>query len=299
MLRRVKRPSIAIVGVGRQGTALAICLKRSGYNLSEIVARQNSTSFANAKKLARELDSRISTPTAARLDADLVWFCVPDSKIGRAALEFSDRDWKGKVALHSSGVLPSDALQILRKRDVSIASAHPLMTFLKASVPDLSGVMFAAEGDASALRVVRRIIHDLGGKMVVLRKRDKAVYHAFATMICPLLLALLTSAEEVAGLAGITPKQARQNILPIVRQTLRNYSELGPARSFTGPIVRGDSQTIRLHLDALARNPAARNVYVALTKAALAYLPSRNKRQIETELLTAKSAKKSRKVRKV
>jgi predicted short-subunit dehydrogenase-like oxidoreductase (DUF2520 family) len=173
------------------------------------------------------------------------------------------------------------------------------MTFVQSSVPDLSGVLFAAEGDAAALRVVRGMVRDLGGEMMVLRKQDKAAYHAFATTICPLLLALLASAEKVAGVAGITPNLARQHILPIVRQTLRNYSELGPAKSFTGPIIRGDSQSIGLHLDALAQIPAARSAYVALTKAAIEYLPSRNKHEIETELLTAKGGMKSRKGRKV
>ncbi|PYV49071.1 MAG: DUF2520 domain-containing protein, partial [Acidobacteria bacterium] len=90
------------------------------------------------------------------------------------------------------------------------------MTFVHSLVPDLSGVLFAAEGDAAALRVVRGIVRDLGGEMMVLRKQDKAAYHAFATMICPLLLALLASAEKVAGVAGITPNQARQSMLPIV-----------------------------------------------------------------------------------
>ena len=299
MLRRVKRPSIAIVGPGRLGTALAISLRRSGYNIREIIARQGSKSYASAKKLAREVGSLASIPTLAVLDADLVWFCVPDSMIVQAAREFSDRNWNGKVALHSSGVLPSDALQVLRKRGANVASAHPLMTFVHSLVPDLSGVLFAAEGDAAALRVVRGIVRDLGGEMMVLRKQDKAAYHAFATMICPLLLALLASAEKVAGVAGITANQARQSMLPIVRKTLRNYSESGPAKSFTGPIIRGDSQTIGLHLDALAQIPAARSAYVALTTAAIQYLPSRNKHEIETELLTAKSGKKSRKGRKV
>jgi len=299
MLRRVKRPSIAIVGPGRLGTALAICLKRSGYKIREIIPRQGSTSYTSAKKLAREVGSLVSIAPEAVLEADLVWFCVPDSRIVQAAREFSNRNWNGKIALHSSGVLPSDALQVLRKRGANVASAHPLMTFVQSSVSDVSGVLFAAEGDAAALRVVRGIVRNLGGQMMVLRKQDKTAYHAFATMICPLLLALLASAEKVAGVAGITPDQARNSMLPIVRKTLRNYSELGPAKSFTGPIIRGDSQTIALHLDALVQIPAARSAYVALTKAAIQYLPSRNKHEIETELLTAKSGKKNRKRRKV
>src|SRR5437763_4364471 len=87
MLRRVKRPSIAIVGPGRLGTALAISLRRSGYNIREVIARQGSKSHASAKKLAREVGSLASVPTAAVLDADLVGFCVPASLIVLASVE--------------------------------------------------------------------------------------------------------------------------------------------------------------------------------------------------------------------
>jgi predicted short-subunit dehydrogenase-like oxidoreductase (DUF2520 family) len=289
MLRPVKRPSIAIIGAGRLGTALAFCLKRCGYSINEVVARQRNTSSASARRLAREVGASASSRTTARFDADLVWFCVPDSKIAQVALEFSDDDWKGKIALHSSGVLPSDTLLPLRKRGASVASAHPLMTFVKASVPNLSGVMFAAEGDAPALPVVRRIVRDMGGEMVVLRKRDKAAYHAFATMVCPLFLSLLACAEEAAGLAEISRQQARRRVLPIIRQTLWNYSEWGLAKSFTGPIVRGDARTIGLHLDALAKTAAARDAYIALANAAVKYLPSKNRQQLEAMLRKSNS----------
>jgi predicted short-subunit dehydrogenase-like oxidoreductase (DUF2520 family) len=136
---------------------------------------------------------------------------------------------------------------------------------------------------------VRRIVRDMGGEMVVLRKRDKAAYHAFATMVCPLLLSLLACAEEAAGLAGISRQQARRRVLPIIRQTLWNYSELGLAKSFTGPIVRGDARTIRLHLDALAKTTAARDAYIALAKSAVKYLPSKNRQQLEAMLRRSNS----------
>ena len=142
------------------------------------------------------------------------------------------------------------------------------------------------EGDAQAIPVARKIVGHLGGDAVRLRKQDKVVYHAFATMICPLLVALLATAEETAALAGIARTQARRRIVPIIRQTLANYTKLGPAGSFSGPIVRGDVATIRQHLKALAKAPTVTNAYVALAKAALAYLPSQSKREIRDLLRT-------------
>ena len=76
-----------------------------------------------------------------------MWFCVPDGQIGVTAQQFAERNWKDKIAIHSSGVLSSEALGLLRRKGANVASAHPLMTFVTGQVPDLSGVYFAIEGD--------------------------------------------------------------------------------------------------------------------------------------------------------
>jgi len=255
----MRSPSIGIVGTGRLGTALAKRLSEGGYS-AKILTR----------KSARK----------TQLGADVMWFCVPDAEIARAAYSFSQIRWKGKYAFHSSGVLSSDALNSLRNAGAGVASVHPLMTFVKGSVPELTGVPFAIEGDASAVRVARVIIRNLGGQAVAIKKRDKVAYHAFATMICPLLVSLLTASEKAAALAGMSAPDARRRMLPIIRQTLHNYERLGPAKAFSGPIVRGDVETICAHMEALTEAPAAKNAYAALARAALELLPNHNRRLI-------------------
>jgi len=296
MLPAMQRPSIAIVGAGRLGSALATSLGSAGYSIREVVSRDNRLSLAVAQQLAWRLGTRAWTAGAAPIRADLIWFCVPDSEVSKAAIQLSDKDWKGRAAFHSSGVLPSDALEVLREKGTAVASVHPLMTFVRGSVPELRGVTFAIEGDARAIRMARKIIRDLGGNAVRLRKQDKVAYHAFSTVVCPLLVSLLASSEAVASLAGISTA-ARRRMLPIIRQTLANYAKLGPARSFSGPIVRGDIETISRHLRVLAKVPAAQQVYVALAKAALEYLPSRNKRKIQELLRTISPGRTLRNVK--
>jgi predicted short-subunit dehydrogenase-like oxidoreductase (DUF2520 family) len=70
-------------------------------------------------------------------------------------------------------------------------------------------------------------------------------------------------------------------MLPIVQQTLANYAKLGPAGAFSGPIVRGDTQVVRQHLQELKKVPEARTVYMALARAGLRYLPAGNRRELE------------------
>jgi predicted short-subunit dehydrogenase-like oxidoreductase (DUF2520 family) len=278
----VKSSSIAIIGAGRLGSALALSLRTAGYQIVEVVSRRGSS--ATAKSLAQSVGARAATGKTAVLDSDIIWFCVPDAQIANAADELPVRNWEGKIAFHSSGVLSSDSLAVLRKKSASVASIHPLMTFVRGEAPNLAGVSFAIEGDTHAVRVANEIVRNLGGQPVRIQPRDKVAYHAFATIVCPLLISLLAASEQAAALAGVSARNARRRMLPIVRQTIANYQELGPAKSFTGPIVRGDVETIRRHLGVLAATPDVRDVYTALVRAALRNLPNRNAKEIREAL---------------
>lgn len=275
------KPRIAIVGPGNFGTALAVSLKRAGYAIDAIVARKGSKSRDGGKKLAKE----VRAPLLFGLEgskADVVWFCVPDGEIAGASAAVSARFLaKGKIALHSSGALSSDELHSLRVRGTVVASVHPLMTFVRGSRPMLAGVSFAIEGDPRAVQVARAIVKDLGGQAYGIRKKDKAAYHAWGAFISPLFTALLATSEQVAGLAGVKPKEARARSIPILLQTLANYAAFGAPGAFSGPLIRGDVDTIRRHLQALHDRPTARDAYAALVGAALRYLPGKNNTAIK------------------
>jgi len=276
------RPRIAIVGPGRLGTALALELAQAGYPISEVIARDNKASLRKAVLLARRVHSRAVSAKAAALDGKVVWFCVPDRHIANAARELARRSrWGGKVALHASGALSSDELGPLRENGAAVASVHPLMTFVGASPPTLRDVPFGMEGDAAALRLARRIVRDLGGEVFRVKKQAKAAYHAWGTFASPLLLATLVTAEQAARAAGLSTASARRKMLPIIRQTLENYSRLGPAAAFSGPIVRGEAAVVRKHLEALKRNPEIGEAYRALARVALRHLPARNRAELE------------------
>jgi predicted short-subunit dehydrogenase-like oxidoreductase (DUF2520 family) len=210
---------------------------------------------------------------------------VPDGEIAKVARALAGKgNWKGKVVLHSSGALTSDELKPLRQCGAAVASVHPLMTFVPGSLPALVDVPFAIEGDAAAVQVARRVVSNLGGRSYSIRKQDKLAYHAWGTFASPLLTALLATTEHAAAAAGVRAKAGRQRMLPILQQTLANYAKLGPAASFSGPIIRGDVAIVSQHLRVLSDIPAVREVYLALAKAALTYLPVKNRRKLEKML---------------
>jgi predicted short-subunit dehydrogenase-like oxidoreductase (DUF2520 family) len=277
----IRKPAAAIVGAGSLASALACALRQSGYIITEIVSRDSAPSRQRARALAAKVGARAVTVPAATLKARLLWFCVPDREIRHAAASLSPRALgRVRFAFHSSGALLSRELAPLSKHKIALASVHPLMTFVPRVRPSLAGVPFAVEGDAAATRMARGIVRDLGGESFALPASRKAAYHAWATFTSPLLLAFLVTMEEAARAAGLTPEDSRRKSLPIIRQTLENYSRLGPRRSFSGPIIRGDVATVAKHLAGLKKQPWVRDVYLALAQSALRRLPVKNRSEL-------------------
>jgi predicted short-subunit dehydrogenase-like oxidoreductase (DUF2520 family) len=284
------KPRITIVGAGNLANALALSLHVAGYEIEQIVSRGHPSSLRRARRLAHEVGATAVTISRARIQSEVVWFCVPDRAIATAAKSIAAcADWTGKVALHSSGALASDELTALRSQGAAIASVHPLMTFVPGSRPSLAGVPFAVEGDSAAVRAARRIVKNLGGHAYSIQKEDKAACHAWGTFASPLLTALLVTSEHVAAAAGIERKTAKKMMLPIVRQTLANYADLEAEQAFSGPLIRGDIETVKRHLHTLRKLPVAQDVYLSLARAALAHLPGKNKRALEQALKSARN----------
>lgn len=267
------RQQISIVGPGRLGRSLARALKRAGYTIAEIVYREGA-SARHAKSLAKEL--RAEPLLYPQQYAPVVLLCVGDSQLGAVSQELANWPWQGRVALHTSGAMTSDVLALLRDKGAAIGSMHPMMSFVQGVTTPLKGVSFALEGDAKALRVARAMVRDVGGRSFVLEKAAKPLYHAFGAFASPLLIATFAAGEKVARKAGLRQAQARAAMGPIIEQTVNNYLQKGTAGAFSGPLIRGDVDTVRKHLDVLRALPEVREAYIALVRCALEALPVKN-----------------------
>ncbi|HZR29106.1 MAG TPA: DUF2520 domain-containing protein [Terriglobales bacterium] len=274
------KPVITLIGAGNLATALALALRQAGYRIDEIVSRPGS--LARARRLARRVQARAVTSSNARLTADIIWFCVNDDGIGASAGEYAPvTGWEGKIGLHSSGALGSDELRPLKRRGAAVASVHPMMTFVAGKAAGMNGVAFAIEGDAAAVKAAGTIAENLGGHPFQIGKENKVLYHAIGGFCSPLVIALLTLGERVARQAKVPQAELRRVMQPILQRTVENYVNNGAAASFSGPIYRGDVETIRKHLAALKRVPQARAAYIALAQAAVESLPVKNRKQLE------------------
>jgi predicted short-subunit dehydrogenase-like oxidoreductase (DUF2520 family) len=254
-----------------------------------IAVRSGSARIRQAKALARKLKAQLLTAGKQALATDIVWLTVPDDAIAGVAQQLAQsQDWKGKLVFHSSGALTSDELAPLRARGARVASVHPMMTFVRDAAPELAGVAFAVEGDAAAVRAAKAIVKRLDGNSYAIKKQNKVLYHVFGSFASPLVIALMATLEEVALAAGIRRQDIKAVMVPLLWQTLRNYLKHDAASAFSGPLVRGDVATVRKHLEELKKLPEAREVYVALAKAALKNLPVKNRKQLAANITHTK-----------
>jgi predicted short-subunit dehydrogenase-like oxidoreductase (DUF2520 family) len=277
-------PSIAVIGPGNWGTSLVHGLHKAGIPLSEVVASRSRS--------IREMPPAIPIIMLNRavLDASVLWLCVPDSAIAEVTRRIVQRlakrpaQLKGRIVVHSSGALNASVLGAAARAGASIASVHPVMTFPTRVAVQLSEVPFGIEADAFARPKLNAIIRRLGGVPFTLSSSGKALYHAAGMLASPLLVSLMTAAQQMAELAGLSSPQAKRVIEPIARASLANVFSKGKANSFSGPIARGDLASIHLHLEALSQHPILAEVYRSLALYALDALPARNTRAIRRVL---------------
>ena len=192
---------------------------------------------------------------AAAADVDLVLIATPDAAVAEVAAAIEPT--ATAVVAHLAGSLGLDAVASHPRP----AALHPLVALPDAGVGArrlLAGGWFAVAGDS----LVRQVVADLGGRAFEVADDDRAAYHAAAVVASNHLVALLGQAERIGSAAGV-PFAA---FMDLVRATVDNVDELGPAAALTGPAARGDTETIRRHLEAIA--PAEQAAYEALSRQA-------------------------------
>jgi predicted short-subunit dehydrogenase-like oxidoreductase (DUF2520 family) len=263
---RVRR-GVAVVGLGNWGSSLAAALDAAGLLAERVHARRRSS--------------------RAKLDARVLWLCVPDVAIASTAewIRAGREDLRGQMVVHSSGALDRSVLEVVERAGARRASVHPMMSFPTRRVVALTGMRFGVEAaDEATRKELFALVRRLGGRPFAIDGRGKAMYHAGAMFGSPLLVATLAAGVRAMGEAGIGKREALALLGPMAAATVANIQKQGMARSFSGPLARGDAATLKVHREALKRHPLVAHVYDSLARLAAEDLPSANRAAIEAAL---------------
>ena len=266
---------IGIIGAGKVGTALAYSMKKKGLDVRAI-SDVRPESLASARRYLSEDILYTSDNGEVAGMCDVIAVTTQDREIGRVARSIyeSTPGVAGKLFFHTSGAHPSTALSPLDEKGAVLGSLHPLQTFpdVESAIRVLPSTYIFIEGTEPALETLRRIGASIGHEVVVIEGSQKVLYHLSAVFVCNLLCALFHSAETVMNKAGI----GLGPFYPIINATVDNIEQKGPLNSLTGPVVRGDIETVRDHIKAMAGMDQERTVYKTLSLIALDMARKRN-----------------------
>ena len=257
----------ALVGAGALGTALAVRLVERGYKPCAVLSRTEQS----ARRLAAHIDAPVASTHLADLPLDvrLVFCAVPDDLLSSVAEALADgrSDWSGCLVAHTSGALTAGELAPLRARGAATLSFHPMQTFPPGTPPEaFEDIYIGLEGTAEAVAQGMAIAADLGATSVVIPSDKKALYHLAATCASNFLVTLIGIVGEILAGADVDEEARMPLIRPLVERTWRNLQEQLPGQALTGPIARGDRDTVAAHTEALADHlPHLRSIYTALT----------------------------------
>ncbi len=260
----MKEERIAIIGPGKVGQALARLLQRAGYSIAALGGRNPE----RVRTAAESLDPcpEICSTTEAAQRAGIVLLTVRDDAIEAVAAQCAFRP--GATVIHFSGMHSSKLLNsACRQYGCQVASMHPLQTFatVEQAERSLPGSFCFIEGDKQAAQTAIRLAESLAMTPLALSTESKTLYHAAAVMACSGLTALLHAVEQVAKAAGISRNELWKSFSPLIETTLRNVRDMGSMRALTGPVARGDRQTVQSHLASLSTLPDERNIYRMLS----------------------------------
>jgi predicted short-subunit dehydrogenase-like oxidoreductase (DUF2520 family) len=250
--------TIGFVGAGVVATSLALGMSGAGYRVGAVSSRSRAS--ADALTTLVEPQPRVHREAQAVADAcDTLFITTPDDAIADTAASI---EWQPHHrVIHCSGALTTDALEGARKAGASVGSFHPLHPFTRGAA-SLEGSAVGIEADGPLAQWLEVLASDLGCSSMRIRSEDKALYHLSAGFVSSFVVTMLNAATQVWGSFGIPKDQAREALLPLLRGAVRNIETVGVPDCLTGPISRGDVETVRKHLDELgARAPALLPAY--------------------------------------
>src|ERR1700686_3181740 len=259
----MQKPTIAIIGPGRAGSALGRTLHAAGYTIAAIGGRNPD----NVRNLAEELGARACQSPATTIDlADLTILAVPDDVILPLATDMVESlcSAAGHAAVHLSGAQDRSALRPLAEQgSLRTGVFHPLQTFRRGpeAVQNVAGTYFGIDADALLRDQLMQLARDLHGHPFDLSGVDLALYHAAAVFAANYPITLLAEAITLAVEAGLDGETARQGMTTLLAGAVNNLRDLAPADAITGPASRGDQGTIERHLEALKHDPELQRLY--------------------------------------
>lgn len=259
------RLRVGIVGSGRVGAVLGAALRRAGH---EVIAVSAVSDVSRLRAEALLPGVPVLPIPEVVADADLVLLAVPDDVLPAlvAGLVDTGAIHAGQFVAHPSGRYGTAVLDPARSVGALPLAIHPVMTFTGTTV-DLARLADCPFGvtSADAVRpVAEALVVEMGGEPVWVPEEARALYHAAVVFGANYLMTVVLQSLELLREAGIADPQ--RLMAPLLSASLDNALRHGDT-ALTGPVSRGDAQTVADHLQRLSDvSPVVGDAYRAMAR---------------------------------
>ena len=253
---------IGIIGAGKVGTTLGKYLSIHGKNVTGFYSRTHESADEAATFAETETYSSLCKLVEK---SDVIFITTPDGVIHQVWGDLLHQDISNRIICHFSGSLSSHIFSSREEAGASGISMHPMYAFSDKfhSYEQFHTAYLTLEGDPEAVAVMKPMWEAIGHHVLTLKAEDKIKYHAAAAMASNEMLGLMKASLDILSECGFSEKDSMALLTPLVQGNIASMLEKGCVNALTGPVERGDAQTVRKHLQALEGSKAGK-IYQSL-----------------------------------
>lgn len=253
---------IGIIGAGKVGTTLGKYLSIHGKNVTGFYSRTHESADEAATFAETETYSSLCKLVEK---SDVIFITTPDGVIHQVWGDLLHQDISNRIICHFSGSLSSHVFSGREEAGASGISMHPMYAFSDKfhSYEQFHTAYLTLEGDPEAVAVMKPMWEAIGHHVLTLKAEDKIKYHAAAAMASNEMLGLMQASLDILSECGFSEKDSMALLTPLVQGNIASMLKKGCVNALTGPVERGDAQTVRKHLQALEGSKAGK-IYQSL-----------------------------------
>lgn len=247
---------IGIIGAGKVGVTLGKYLADAGETVLGFYSRTRESAAAAADFTQTTVYQNLEDLVRA---SDTLFLTTPDGEISKVWDCIAEYDLTDKLICHFSGSLSSNVFSGIEGTKAHGVSIHPMYAFSGkfTSYQQFHTAMLVMEGQETALQSMKTLFGDkLRHQVLTIQAADKVKYHAAATLASNYMIALYETALTLLNDCGFSRENSMSLLQPLVQNNVTAMLEKGPVEALTGPIERGDTETVRKHLESLSGSSA-------------------------------------------
>ncbi|MDP4179147.1 MAG: DUF2520 domain-containing protein [Bacillota bacterium] len=241
------------IGAGKVGFSLGKYFMVNGIEVTGYYSRNENS--------AREASVFTKTKHFMKVEdlineSSIIFLTVPDDEIYNLWNHIKNLNIREKIICHTSGSLSSNIFSNHFQSDVYVYSIHPLFPISDKfeSYKFLKNALFTIEGNDKYVKELTELFNNMGNKIIVMKNSDKTLYHLAAVTVSNLFCGLINRSVSYLMEYGFSENDAVEALYPLIAANINNIKENGIVNALTGPVERGDVNTLKKHLSVIPKD---------------------------------------------